>query len=169
LILNAFQRIIKFLNAFFAMNSIGDLVIQKLIEEANIGIANAFAVRTNFPVGSAVLTYGGRYYHGCNIESVISGMGTCAERCAIDNSVANGEYSFKVILIKTNLEEPVKPCGMCLQYIAEFAQIPDQDIDILMVSSKGKIERSTIFTLLPGAFGPRDLGLDLTKFQPYKR
>jgi len=139
--------------------------IKKLLKKAKQGMDNAFAVRSKFPTGSAILTDKGNIFIGCNIESVISGMGTCSEKCAIDNAVTNGEYCFKTILITSKSEEPIKPCGMCLQYIAEFAQVANHDIEIIMVGSKGKINKTTINKILPGMFGPRDLGLDLKKYE----
>lgn len=141
------------------------LDLKKLVEKAKIGMRNAYAPRTTFPVGAVVLTDKGNSYVGCNIESVISGMGTCAERCAIDNAVANGECCFSAIVIVSELEEPIKPCGMCMQYIAEFAQVANHDIKIIMVGSRGKVEETTINKILPGAFGPRDLGLSLEKYK----
>ena len=137
----------------------------KLIEKAKIGMKNAYAPRSNFGVGAAVLTLKGDIYQGCNVESVISGLGTCAERCAIDNAIANGDYCFKGIVIVTKNKEPVRPCGACLQYIAEFAQVANNDIEIIMVGANGKINKSSINKMLPEAFGPKDLGLDLKRFR----
>ncbi|MBI2046591.1 cytidine deaminase [Candidatus Pacearchaeota archaeon] len=139
--------------------------LEKLIEKAKEGLKNAYAPRSNFPTGAAVLTDKGNVYQGCNVESVISGMGTCAERCAIDNAIANGEYCFKAIIVITKLENPVKPCGMCLHYINEFAQVANHDIAIIMAGSGGKISKSSVFKMLPEAFGPRDLGLNLKKYK----
>ena len=81
--------------------------LEELIEKAKKGLKSAYAPRSNFPTGAAVLTDKGNIYQGCNVESVISGMGTCAERCAIDNAIANGEYCFKAIIVITKLENPV--------------------------------------------------------------
>ncbi len=77
-------------------------------------MANAYSIVNKFPCGAAVLTEKGNIYQGCNVESVISGMGTCAERSAIDHAVAHGEYGFKAVAIISKLGEPIKPCGMCL-------------------------------------------------------
>ena len=139
--------------------------IQEVIKRAKEGMKNAFVPVSNFPTGSAILTDSGNIYHGGNVESVISGLGTCSERVAINNAVAHGEYCFKVIVVTTELEEPVKPCGMCLQYLAEFSQVANHDIKIIMVGSKGKTEKSSVNKMLPGAFGPRDLGLNLKKYE----
>ena len=107
----------------------------------------------------------GNIYQGCNTESVISGMGVCAERSAIDHAVAHGEYVYNAIVVTSKLEEPIKPCGMCLQYIAEFSQVANKDIEVLMVGSNGKIIISSIRQFLPDDFGPKDLGINLLKYQ----
>ena len=139
--------------------------IKKLIGKAIEGMNNAYAPRSNFPVGAAVLTSKGNMYQGCNIESVISGLGTCAERSAIDHAVAHGEYNFEAIAIVTKAKTPVKPCGACLQYISEFSQVAQKDVEIIMATSNGKYKKSRINKMLPGMFGPRDAKLDLRKYQ----
>jgi cytidine deaminase len=137
--------------------------ISLLIEKAKQEMKNAFIPESKSPVGAAVLTDKGNVYAGCNIDSGISGLGTCAERCAIDNAVANGEHCFKAILVISNLEKPIEPCGMCLQYIAEFAQVAKLDTEIIMVGSKGKIKKSRINKMLPDAFVPKNFGINVKK------
>ena len=137
----------------------------ELIVAAKTGMKNAFAVFNNFPVGAAVLTRDGRIYQGCNTQSVISGMGICAERSAIDHAVACGEYVFDAIAVVSQLEVPIAPCGMCLQYIGEFSQVGGHDIEILMIGSSGKSRESSIQKMLPVIFGPLDLGLDVSRFR----
>ena len=139
--------------------------LKLLIEKAKEGLNNAYTPVHNFPVGSAVLTFKNNIYQGCNTESVISGLGVCAERSAIDHAAAHGEYKFKSLVIITKLPEPVKPCGACLQYINEFAQIGKNNISIYMVGYNGKINKSSINEMLPNGFGPRDLNKDLTKYE----
>lgn len=136
-----------------------------LISQARKTMANAYVPVADFPVGAAVLTVTGEIYGGCNSQSVISGMGICAERSAIDHAVVHGAYCYEAIVVVTNLEQPVSPCGMCLQYIGEFSQVADADITILMVGSGGKIQRSSVRTLTHAIFGPNQLGLDLSPWQ----
>jgi len=143
--------------------------MQKLVEKAKLEMKNAFIPKSKSPVGAAVLTDKGNIYAGCNVDSGISGLGTCAERCAIDNAVANGEHCFKAILIVSESEEPLKPCGMCLQYIAEFSKVAAHDTKIIMVGSKGKIKKSSINKMLPDTFVPKDFGLNLKKNKKQKR
>lgn len=126
---------------------------------------NAYAVVSGFPVGAAVLTTAGEIFQGCNTESVISGLGVCAERSAIDHAVACGEYLYQAIAVTSELEKPIAPCGMCLQYIGEFSQLADRDIEILMVGAAGEIRESSIRDMLPTLFGPTDLGLDVSRYR----
>jgi cytidine deaminase len=136
-----------------------------LIAGAKLGMKNAYAVVSSFPVGAAVLTSTGNVFQGCNTESVISGMGVCAERSAIDHAVACGEYLFEAVAVTSSLEDPIAPCGMCLQYIGEFSQVADRNIQILMIGSTGEIRESSIRQMLPTIFGPLDLGLDVARYR----
>jgi cytidine deaminase len=138
---------------------------EELIASAKLGMQNAYAIVSGFPVGAAVLTATGHVFQGCNTESVISGMGVCAERSAIDHAVACGEYAFQAIAVTSKRETPIAPCGMCLQYIGEFSQVADRDIEILMVGATGEIRESSIREMLPVIFGPLDLGLDLSRYR----
>jgi len=137
----------------------------ELVAAAKAGMKNAYAILNNFPVGAAVLTTKGTVYQGCNTQSVISGMGVCAERSAIDHAVACGEYLFEAIAVTSQLEEPIAPCRMCLQYIGEFSQVANRDIEILMVGSKGKLHESSIRRMLPVIFGPLDLHIDISRYR----
>src|SRR5215813_1911064 len=137
----------------------------ELIQAAKNGMHNAYVVVTNFAVGAAVLTRKGHIYQGCNTQSVISGMGVCAERSAIDHAIACGEYVFEAIAVTSRLENPIAPCGMCLQYIGEFSQIAEQDIPIIMVGSTGQINESSVRRMLPVIFGPVDLNLDVSRYR----
>jgi cytidine deaminase len=138
----------------------------ELVASAKLGMRNAYTIVSGFPVGAAVLTVKGNVYQGCNAESVISGMGVCAERSAIDHAVACGEYLYEAIAVISRLETPIAPCGMCLQYIGEFSQVAERDIEILMLGSAGEIRESSIREMLPAIFGPLDLGLDPS---PYRK
>ncbi len=137
----------------------------ELIAAAKAGMNNAYAILNNFKVGAAVLTRKGVIYPGCNTQSVISGMGVCAERSAIDHAVACGEYVFEAIAVTSQLEAPIAPCGMCLQYIGEFSQVADHDIEILMIGSAGATRESSIRKMLPVIFGPLDLHVDVSRYR----
>ena len=140
-------------------------LVERLVDQAREGMKNAYCPRSEFPVGAAVLTTKGNFYQGGNVESVIAGLGTCAERCAIDHAIAHGEYTFEAICVVSTLEEPIKPCGACRQYISEFAQVGKNNPEIIMIGSTGKIVRMKISELILDTIGPRDLELDLTRYE----
>ena len=98
---------------------------KRLLKSALKTIDNAH-VLWGFRVGAAVLAQDGEIYGGCNVESWVSGLGVCAERCAIDHAVLHGNRKIKEIAIVVDADskcEP-RPCGACLQYIYDFAESP---------------------------------------------
>jgi cytidine deaminase len=118
------------------------------------GMNNAF-VLWGFKVGSAVLAEDGEIYEGCNVESWISGLGTCAERNAINHAVLHGNRKIREIAIVMDSRSPnePKPCGACVQYIYDFAE--DSKIRIVMAKAEGgktlfeTVETKTVEELMP--------------------
>lgn len=130
---------------------------KKLLETAAKATENAY-VLGGFRVGAAALGEDGRVYEGCNVESSISGLGTCAERCAIDHAVLHGNRKIKEIAVVIDADscmEP-RPCGACLQYIHDFAE--DPKVKVVMAKAKdGKllsrtVDVKTVGELLPFPF-----------------
>lgn len=132
-----------------------DETIGQLITAAKDVRENAHSVVHNFPIGAAVLTREGDIYTGCNVESIIAGLGSCAERCAINAAVAGGAHEFAAIVIYAETSEPIAPCGMCRQYLYEFAERQGHDIAVILAGSE-RIETS-ISELLPMGFGTAEL------------
>ncbi|MEM3536462.1 MAG: cytidine deaminase [Candidatus Bathyarchaeia archaeon] len=115
-----------------------------LLEAALKAMENAY-VLWGFKVGAAVLAEDGEIYSGCNVESWVSGLGTCAERCAINHAVLHGNRKIREIAIVMDARsknEP-RPCGACLQYIYDFAE--NSRIKIVMAKAeKGRILFETV-------------------------
>jgi len=89
-----------------------------------------------FRVGAAVLAEDGQIYEGCNVESWVSGLGICAERCAINHAVLQGNGKIReiaVVMDAGSKSEP-RPCGACLQYISDFSVNPN--IKVLMAKAR---------------------------------
>lgn len=88
-------------------------------------------------------------------------MGICAERCAIAPIVASIKRPdmpvIRAIAVSTDIMPPASPCGMCRQFIREFAT--SDSLPIYMYGSAGeeKVVVKTIGELLPMSFGPNDL------------
>jgi len=132
---------------------------KKLLETALKGMNNAY-VLWGFRVGAAVLAEDGRIYEGCNVESCISGLGTCAERNAINHAVLHGNRKIKEIAMAMDSETPSepKPCGACLQYIHDFAENPGIKISMAKARSDGilleTVQMKKLAELLPFPYKP---------------
>ncbi|MBW2062188.1 MAG: cytidine deaminase [Deltaproteobacteria bacterium] len=132
--------------------------LDDLIAVARQAMARAHVPVSSFPVGAAVLTANGKIYPGCNTESIIAGLGVCAERSAIDHAVVHGERHFKAILIVSTQAAPLLPCGACRQYLYEFSQNCHEDLMVYAVSREGEQVCYSLSELLPNSFGPRHKG-----------
>jgi cytidine deaminase len=137
--------------------------IKKLRETASIARNNAFVPRSGHKIGASILSTDGKYFGGCNIESNISGLGSCAERVAISNAISNGKYEFQALL--TLDDELTVPCGACLQYLVEFYFITNQDVIIISSDIEGKTETYSLLELLPKRYLPHN---DIEKIKSYK-
>lgn len=121
-----------------------------LIEKATKARENAFVPKSDHKVGACVLTTDGEYFAGCNVEGIVSGLGTCAERCAIDTAVAQGKYVFAAMCV---VDDYINiSCGACLQYILQFFQIEEKEMTIIAADTKGNKEIYSLFDLLPHGY-----------------
>ncbi len=129
-----------------------------------------------------MLLKSGRTLLGANIENASYGGCICAERTALVNYASSPEmYHAKpkdeivAIAVSSDLDEPCSPCGICRQFIREFAAL---DTPILMVNTSWKpkadaqgadgvdglreeetgVTIRTLEQLLPLSFGPEQLG-----------
>lgn len=127
--------------------NISEKIIKKMIKIAKETRKNAFSCRSNHKIWASVLTESGKIFGGCNVECNISGLGTCAERCAIDNMIANWEYN--IIAICTIDTKFTPTCGACLQYITLFSQITDNEIWLINWDVRWHYEIKTLSELLP--------------------
>ena len=71
------------------------------------------------------------------------------------NEVMTGEIA--EIWVLADAPEPVSPCGGCRQKLAEFA---GPEVMVVLAGPAGERARTTLGALLPGAFGPRQMGED---------
>jgi cytidine deaminase len=123
----------------------------ELIQAAFEAQRQAYAPYSNFPVGAAIRTAGGRIYQGCNVENASFGLTNCAERVAAGTAVAAGDREFTGVAVVSR--GGVSPCGACRQFLAEFSP----NVEIVMVDSlkPDVIHEATLAQLLPGRFeGP---------------
>jgi len=121
-----------------------------LLEAALSVERNSYAPYSGFHVASAVRDDKGRIFTGVNVENSSYGLTICAERAAIFNAVAHGARRIREVLVYArDSEEPIPPCGACLQVIAEFG---GPDTIVHMVSRTGRYRRARLSELLTTPF-----------------
>ncbi len=126
---------------------------KELVEAARKVREKAYAPYSNFRVGAAVRTKGGKIYTGCNVESASYGLTVCAERVAIWKAVSEGEKEFTEIAVVADTHELTPPCGVCRQIIWEFCG----DIPVIFANLKNDSETVQMSELLPRAFDTKFL------------
>ena len=126
---------------------------QELIRQAQEARLRAYAPYSNYLVGAALLTASGELFSGANIENAAYPTSMCAERVAIYKAVSGGQRLFQAIAVVT--DNGGSPCGSCRQVLAEFGL----ETIVLIADSAGRLlQETTVKDLLPGAFGPANLG-----------
>ncbi|MFT4311593.1 MAG: cytidine deaminase [Candidatus Woesearchaeota archaeon] len=144
---------------------------QNLLIKAKETLNTAYNPYSKFYVASALLSNKGEIITGSNIENASHTPTICAERAAIASANAKGIREITKIAIiakseNSNTKEVTSPCGVCRQTIYELSQISNTNIEIIMSNTDmTKIVKSTINELLPMAFGPKDLAVNLEKYK----
>ena len=130
-----------------------------MIDLAIAQLKYSYTPYSGFKVGAALLTAGGKFYTGCNIENAAYSPTNCAERTAFFKAVSEGERDFRAICIVGGkdgvLTEYAAPCGVCRQVMMEFCN-PDT-FQIILATGKEQYEVFTLRGLLPLGFGPDNL------------
>lgn len=144
---------------------------KKALESAFGVLNNAYNPYSHFAVGATLVTDAGEFISGVNVENAAFGSTICAERSALMHAYSKDRRKFSSLALiargeKFDTEVPTAPCGACRQMLFEAAQVSGVDLElILSTTRKNKIIITTIQALLPMAFGPLDLGVDLKKWQ----
>ncbi|MBR4207665.1 MAG: cytidine deaminase [Lachnospiraceae bacterium] len=115
----------------------------------------SYAPYSDYQVGAALLTAGGRIYTGCNVENASYGAANCAERTAVFKAVSEGMLRFKAIAIAGGSGSKMGmayPCGICRQVLREFSD--PSELKIYVASSLSEYMEYTLEELLPESFGP---------------
>ena len=129
------------------------MTVADLIAQAQAARERAYAPYSNFAVGAALLARDGRVFTGCNVENAAYPTSMCAERVAVFKAVSEGERKFTAIAVVTS--NGGTPCGACRQVLAEFGL----ETLVLVADAAGNLKQeASLSELLPGAFGPGDLG-----------
>ena len=123
----------------------------KLVGKALEARLKAYAPYSMFRVGAALLADDGRVFQGCNVENASYGLSICAERAAISAAVEAGCRRFRAMAVAGDGARPPRPCGACLQVMAEFC---DDDFIVMMApwNDPGSVETRTLGQMLPERF-----------------
>ena len=123
---------------------------QALLAEARKARASAYVPYSRFQVGAALLGRDGTVYHGCNVENASFGLTNCAERTAFFRAIADGcrPGDFVALAVVGDTVGPTSPCGACRQVLWDQCR----DISVVMATTGGKLEETTLAALLPRAF-----------------
>ncbi|MDR6938641.1 cytidine deaminase [Arcanobacterium hippocoleae] len=123
---------------------------EELIYQAQAAMKCAYAPYSHYPVGAAGLTETGVIYTGCNVENASTGLGLCAECGMISAMIRAGASRLVAVACVNKENEVITPCGRCRQLIYEHG-----GSECLVAMPQGPM---SLAQLLPGAFGPSDLG-----------
>src|SRR3954451_9055809 len=129
----------------------------RLLTAAKQAAGRAYCPYSRFRVGAAVLTDRGEIFAGCNVENASYGLTICAERNAVFQAVsatnAESPSRLRAVLVYTPTPTPTAPCGACRQVINEFSE----DCEVVCVCDGSEEIHASLGSLLPDAFGPRNL------------
>jgi cytidine deaminase len=122
--------------------------LEKMVELAVQAKERSYSPYSKFRVGCCLISNDGKFYQGTNVENLTYGLTVCSERSAIGVAVVNGSREFKGIVITTDMEYFVTPCGMCRQTLKEF-----EVKNIILLNTQNKLVLHNLEYLLPS--GPR--------------
>lgn len=169
---------------------------KSLIKRACLVRLNAQAPYSNYWVGCSVVTAGGRYFDGCNIENVNYSETMHAEETAIGSAIIQlgtirigamavvGAKAFQEVSWPpgkkkgssptTSVSDVCPSCGHCLQIIAENCFDENGNFDPTTVllnynDETGEIFRTTIGDAYPMPFLPQHLGINYAQEMEFFR
>ncbi len=122
------------------------MIPRELVELVKDGLKYSYAPYSGVRVSALAITPDGKVYRGVNIENSSLGLTMCAERVAIFNAVSNGERKIKTVVITSNLNKPIYPCGACLQVMSEFG------VEEVIIVHGDEVIRHSLNELLPKPF-----------------
>lgn len=134
---------------------------KELVEVCIAFAQHAYAPYSHFNVSACLRLNDGQILKGANVENASYPVGICAERTLVSHAVTNFPKStieVIAIYVDKDLSQPVPPCGLCRQTLAEVESRQNKDIRLLLISKKGQIiELKSCLNLLPLSFSSKFL------------
>lgn len=127
--------------------------VKKLVKAASKARLMAYAPYSKFHVGAALLLKDGTVVTGANVENSSYGGAICAERVAIVKAVSEGSEEFEAIAVVTDTNPPAYPCGMCRQFLSEFAP----EIPMFIANEQGDVIKTNLREIFPHQFDKNQL------------
>jgi len=130
--------------------------MNKLYDEAKSVLKNSYSKYSNFKVAAALKLKNGEVITGVNIENASFGLSNCAERSALFTAYSKGVKKEDIveILITTEQDDFISPCGACRQVMNELMP---SNAKVHLTNNKGDIKTVLNKDLLPFAFSEEDL------------
>lgn len=125
---------------------------EKLLKLLN----NSYSPYSNYRVSAVLVCNDGKEFCGVNVENASYSATICAERSAIVSAISNGytKGDFKELYIMCDNEKIGMPCFVCRQV---FAEVFDENMNIICMNPKGETITKTVKELCPYPFNSEDL------------
>ncbi len=116
--------------------------------EAVKAMRNSYSPYSELKVGAALVSANARIFTGTNVENASYGLTICAERSALSAAVTAGAAKFKLLVLVSESDKCVLPCGACLQVLSEFCD----DLKIISINNAGQKEQTSLKQIFPRPF-----------------
>lgn len=120
---------------------------------ARAAATRSYAPYSNVTVGASALASDGNTVVGSNVENASYGLTLCAECSLVSDLIRQGGARLVAVSIVAGDGKPIAPCGRCRQLLFEHGG------GDLLVDAGDDAAPLKLSELLPGAFGPEDLGI----------
>ncbi len=151
-------KIESFLDVYPSKEALPE-TISSLMDVAFEAREKAYAPYSDFLVGAAVLLDNGEMVSGNNQENACYPAGLCAERTAIFYASAQYPEARMISMAITarakdkETTEPIPPCGVCRQAIAEYEIRQKSPISLYFMGERGEVLKSeSLENILPLLF-----------------
>ena len=134
------------------MSSLNEIPWDVLRAHARNATTKSYAPYSHVTVGAAGYTSDGRIVEGSNVENASYGLTLCAECSLVSDLTRQGGGHLVAVAIVAGDGQPIAPCGRCRQLLFEHGG------GEMLVDAGDDAPAHRLRELLPGAFGPNDLG-----------